>query len=31
MKMTSILVISFVVFALFLVANWMNRPSKKKD
>jgi hypothetical protein len=31
MKITSVLVISFVVFALFLVANWINRPQKKKD
>jgi hypothetical protein len=29
MKMTSVLIIAFVVFALFIVANWMNRPPKK--
>jgi hypothetical protein len=31
MKITSVLVISFVVIGLFLVANWINRPHKKKD
>jgi len=29
MKISSILIIMFVVFILFMIANWMNRPDDK--
>ncbi len=30
MKTSSILIIMFIVFILFMIANWMNRPDDKK-
>jgi len=30
MKISAILIIMFVVFILFMIANWMNRPDDKK-
>ena len=29
MKTSSILIIMFVVFILFMIANWLNRPDDK--
>ncbi len=30
MKTSSVLIIMYVVFMLFMVANWMNKPDDKK-
>ncbi len=30
MELSTILVIMYVVFCLFMIANWMNRPRNKK-
>ncbi len=30
MKTSAILIIMFIVFILFMIANWMNRPDDKK-
>jgi hypothetical protein len=30
MELSTIFIIMYVVFCLFMIANWMNRPRKKK-
>lgn len=30
MKTTTLLVILYIVFCLFMIANWMNRPRNRK-
>jgi hypothetical protein len=30
MELTTIFIIMYIVFCLFMIANWMNRPRKKK-
>lgn len=30
MEISTVLIIMYIVFCLFMLANWMNRPNKKK-